>query len=192
MTDEIERFFDTADPWPDTMRALRAVLSATPLVETWKWRSPVYCHAGSNVAILWNFRQAATLGFFRGALLTDPEGMLLQHGPNTRAARVARFTSPAEVQEAGDRIRAWVDEAIALVDSGTTVPMPPDDLDLPDELTDRLAADPDLAAAWDALTPGRRRGYVIHVAGAKQSATRAARIEKHAPRILQGKGMHDR
>ena len=190
--DRIGNFFDALTTWPEEMRALRRILDASPLDPAWKWRSPVWCHDGANVAILWPFREAASLGFFMGVLLTDPDGLLQQHGPNTRSARVARFRSVAEVEAAAGWIADAVAEAIDFEQRGVKVDLPPDDLDLPVELQDRLDADTAFRDAWNALTPGRRRGYVVLISGAKKAETRMARIEKHAPRILKGKGLHDR
>ena len=190
--DRIDAFFDRPDRWGAELRALRALLLAAGLDETWKWRSPVYCEGGGNVAIVWGFRDAATLGFFKGVLLKDADGHLCAPGPNSRSSRVARFTTTDQIEAASGWIAAYLAEAILLERQDATVDLPPDDLSLPDELAERLAADPDLSRAWDALTPGRRRGYVVQISGAKQSSTRAARIERHVPLILAGKGLHDR
>ena len=132
------------------------------------------------------------MGFFKGALLQDPQGRLDAPGPNSRSARQLAFTSPQEVTAAEPAIRDFVQQAIALEKAGKQVPRSDGLPSYPGELTERFARDPGLKAAFLRLTPGRQRGYLLHFAGAKQSATRTARIDKYAPAILDGKGMHDR
>lgn len=178
--------------WAAELAALRAVVLDCGLVEERKWNSPVYCWEGKNVAILWGFKEAATLGFFKGVLLEDPEERLVSHGPNSRSSLSLKFQDVARVLASEAVIREFVAQAIEVERAGRTVPKLEGDPDWPEELEVRLEADPALRAAFEALTPGRRRGYIIHFSGAKQSATRAARIEKHAVRILEGKGMQDR
>lgn len=185
-------FIDRSQRWPAELAALRAILLGTDLDEAFKWRQPVYTFEGANVAILWAFNESCGLGFFRGALMKDPEGLLVAPGANSRAARKIPFTSVGEIEAGADMIRAYVSEAIAIQKAGLTVDMPKDDLEPPAELTDALDADPELRWAWEALTPGRRRGYILHVGEAKKTGTRKNRIEKHAPRILKGLGLHDR
>ena len=188
----VEAFYAEAERWREELAALRAILTATELEECWKWRSPCYTFQGGNVATVWGFRDACTLGFFKGVLLNDPEGLLEAPGENSRSSRVLKFTSLAEIEAGRARIEDFVAQSIGNEKAGRKVEMPPDDFDLPEELAERLEADPELGAAWDGLTPGRRRGWVLHVGQAKQSATRQTRIDKAAPKILAGKGMHDR
>ncbi len=188
----IDAFFAGSVRWHAELAALRAILRDTPLVEEWKWRSPCYTLDGDNVALLWAFRDDCRLGFFKGVLLKDPEGVLVAPGENSRSARSLNFTDVAGIARMEPVIRAYLAEAMANAAAGLKVDFPKDDLDPPEELTAMLEADPDLLAAFDALTPGRRRGWILHFAQPKQSATRTARIEKAAPRILAGKGMHDR
>ncbi|MDF0600652.1 YdeI/OmpD-associated family protein [Psychromarinibacter sp. C21-152] len=187
-----DRFFDRDTPWKAEKKRLREIVLDHPLTEELKWRQPVYCHAGGNVATIDGLKDRCVLSFFKGALLTDPEGMLEPPGPNSRSARYAPFTSLEEIDARADALHAYLDEAIENEKRGLSPEMPPDDLDLPEELAAALDADPALAEAWAALTPGRRRGWVIHVSGAKQAKTRTARVEKAAPRIRDGKGFHDR
>ena len=191
-TAKIEAFFDEADAWGGELRALRAVLRDCPVSEEWKWRSPVYTAHGGNVAILWGFKDYCGLGFFKGVLLKDPHGVLVQQGENSRSARLMKFHGVDEIAELEAVIRAYVAEAVANEKAGLKVDLPKDDLDYPEELVDRLDGDPDFRAAFEGLTPGRRRGWVLHFSGAKQAATRAARVDKAAPKILAGKGMQDR
>lgn len=195
MTDaekKIEAFYAGARAWKPELAALRKILEATPLEETFKWRSPCYTYEGANIATVWGFSDACTLGFFKGVLLKDPEGLLTAPGENSRSTRIARFTTLAALKAAAPVIKAYVAEAIEAEKAGKKVEFRKDDLEYPEELTRRIEEDPAFDEAFHALTPGRRRGYILHISQAKQSATRTARIDKHAARILAGKGMHDR
>ena len=127
-------------------------------------------------------------------ILTDPEGILQAPGENSRSGRLIPFTAVDQILAREATLKAYVNEAAELERAGAKVDFSTDrdDVQIPDELRAKLADDAAFKAAWDALTPGRKRGYLLHFTGAKQSATRTSRIEKHAPRILQGKGMHDR
>ena len=124
--------------------------------------------------------------------MKDPEGILVQQGENSRSARVMKFHGVDEIAEQDAVIRAYVAEAIANEKAGLKVDLPKDDLDYPEELVDRLDGDPEFRAAFEALTPGRQRGWVLHFSQPKQSKTRVSRIDKAAAKILAGKGMHDR
>jgi uncharacterized protein YdeI (YjbR/CyaY-like superfamily) len=188
----IDVFLEKAGAWREELAALRAILLDGPLDEAFKWRQPCYTFEGANVAILWGFKAFCGVGFFKGVLMKDPEGVLAAPGENSRATRVLRFTGPDEIAAGEATLRAYVQEAVAVEKAGLKVAFAKDDLEWPEELIARLDTDPALREAFEALTPGRRRGYVLHVSQAKQPATRAARIEKWAPRILEGKGMHDR
>ena len=188
----IETFFAKSRKWRDELLALRKLLLDCGLAEEFKWRSPVYTAHGGNVAILWGFKDYCGLGFFKGVLLKDPEGILVAQGENSRTARIVKFTSVAEIAARQAALKDYIREAVQIEKAGLRVDLPKDDLDYPAELIDRLNGDPDFRAAFEALTPGRQRGYVLHFSQPKQSATRASRIDKAAPRILAGKGMHDR
>ncbi|RST87597.1 hypothetical protein EJC49_04805 [Aquibium carbonis] len=142
--------------------------------------------------LLWGFKEECRLGFFKGVLLKDPEGILVAPGENSRSSRTLNFTGTVEIERLANVISAYVREAIDLEKAGLKVDLPKDDLDLPAELITALDQDDALRAAFETLTPGRRRGWILHVSQPKQSATRRSRIEKAAPRILAGKGLHDR
>lgn len=187
-----EKFFDRDTPWKPEKRALREIVLSQPLTEELKWRQPVYCWNGANVATIDGFKDRCVLSFFKGVLLKDPENILVAPGPNSRSARFAAFTSLQDIQDRAETLKAYLAEAIEIEKSGLKPDLPDDDFDLPAELTDALDADPALAEAWEALTPGRRRGWVLQISGAKQAGTRAARVEKAIPKILQGRGIHDR
>ena len=141
--------------------------------------------------IMQEMKDFLALMFFKGALLNDPAKILESQGPNSRSALRVCFTSTDQVEQLADTITAYVDEAITVEAAGLTVEPAPA-LELVSELTERLAGDPELSAAFESLTPGRQREYNMHFSDAKQSATRVARIDKYAPKILAGKGMRDR
>ncbi len=178
--------------WADVLRPLRAVCRASGLEERIRWGQPCYAAEGRNVALISAFNDYCALSFFQGALLSDPHGLLERPGPNSRAARRIRFTEPSQVFAVEDRIAAWLREGAELARSGARVPAPAAVEPVPEELRELLDADPELAEAFDALTPGRRRSHALYVAGARQAATRRNRAARCAPKILAGKGFHER
>ncbi len=190
MDPKVDAYLKRSRKWPEEMAALRPVLLECGLTEQIKWGKPCYSHDGHNIVIMQEMNDFLSLMFFKGALLRDPEGVLREQGANTRSALRIEFTSVDEVDDLADTVRSYVDEAIAVEDAGLEVE-PAAEPDLADELRERLADDPDLAAAFDDLTPGRRRGYNLYIAGAKKSETRASRVERCVPKILAGKGLHD-
>ena len=191
MNPEVDDYIARARQWPDELAAMRTVLLRTGLTEELKWRQPCYSHEGTNIVIMGEMKAGMTLGFFKGELLDDPEHLLVDNGPNSRSVKRLFFTSVAEVKKLAPTVRKFVKNAVAVEEAGLTVGPPPE-LELCDELAEALAADPALSEAFDALTPGRRRYYNIHISEAKQSATRVARIEKCRPKIMAGKGLQDR
>ncbi|MTH78003.1 YdeI/OmpD-associated family protein [Paracoccus aestuariivivens] len=189
---EVDTIFRNLTDWQDELAALRDLLLASALTEEFKWRSPVYTYNGGNVAIIWGFKDRATLGFFKGVLLSDPEGLLEAPGENSRTSRVINFTDVARIKALEPVLNAYICEAIEIEKVGTRIDLPKDDLEYPVELVDRLDGDAEFRTAFDALTPGRRRSWVLHISQAKQPATRVSRIDKAAPLIHAGKGMNGR
>ena len=178
--------------WAEPLVALRKLLQSTELVEEMKWGSPCYTLDGKNVIMLASRKDACAMSFMKGLGLTDEKGLLEKPGPNTRVARLVKFQSLRDVQDALPHLQSLIAQAIELERAGKEI-IPEDQTDaIPEELTERLDNDPELAQAFEALTPGRKRSYYIHISGAKQSATRARRVEKCIPKILAGKGFHDR
>lgn len=173
------------------MRALRDVLRACDLDETVKWAKPCYVHDGRNIAIVQPMRDLLALMFFQGALIADPAGMLRDQGPNSRSARRLEFTSVDDVTDMAAAVRDYVAEAISVERSGRSVPAP-SSVASAEELQQRLDGDTALRAAFDALTPGRRREYHLYVGGAKQATTRRSRVDACVPKILAGRGLRDR
>lgn len=179
--------------WTKELVALRQIILACGYTEELKWSMPCYTIDGKNVLILTAFKDFCSLNFFKGSLIKDHNNVLVRAGENTEAARLFKFTNIKEVIEQEDIIKAYLFEAIEIEKSGLKVPKKDaTSLELPEELIDIFQHNPDVKAAFDALTPGRQRGYQIHFSGAKQSTTRLARIEKYIPHILAGKGFHDR
>ena len=188
--------FDTPEcstrRWSAGLDNLRHILLAAGLSEHVKWGHPCYMHAGRNIAIFGAFRDDFRLTFFNAALLADPEAILEKQGPNTRHPDMIRFTDVAQVALLEPVIRVYLREATGFAEAGIRAPKEVRDLILPDELVDAMDADPDLAEAFHALTPGRQKSYVFALNTAKTSATRVARITKFRGHILIGKGALER
>jgi uncharacterized protein YdeI (YjbR/CyaY-like superfamily) len=178
--------------WSAEFAALRQLCLASGFNEELKWGQACYDLNGRNVVVIHGFKDYCALLFFKGALLRDPKGILIQQTKNVQAGRQIRFTSLAEIKRQRAAVMDYLREAIAVEKSGAKVKMKSAaQFTVPGEFQNRLDNDPAVAKAFRALTPGRQRGYLLHFAGAKQSATRAARVEKHAPRILKGLGLND-
>ena len=178
--------------WSAEFAALRQLCLASGLNEELKWGQACYDLDGGNVVLIHGFKDYCALLFMKGALLKDPKGILVQQTKNVQAARQIRFVALADINKQKAAVKAYIVEAIAVEKSGAKVEMKGTaEFDMPEEFLTRLNDDSKLAKAFHALTPGRQKGYLLHFAGAKQSATRAARVEKHAPRILQGLGLDD-
>jgi uncharacterized protein YdeI (YjbR/CyaY-like superfamily) len=178
--------------WSAEFAALRRLCLASGLNEELKWGQACYDLNGGKVVLIHGFKDYCALLFMKGALLKDPKGILVQQTKNVQAARQIRFAALAEINRQKAVLKTYISEAIAVEKSGAKVEMKSAaQFDMPEEFLKRLDDDPSLAEAFHALTPGRQKGYLLHFAGAKQSVTRAARVEKHAPRILRGLGLDD-
>lgn len=177
--------------WTEPMVALREVLAESALVETTKWGAPCYTLDGKNVAMLTALNHYCAISFFKGSLLDDPEGMLVPPGPHSQAARLLKFTSIEQVRDQRAMAVEFVAQAIEVERSGRRVEFRSDE-PVPDELRAVFDADPAVGAAFEQLTPGRRRSYVLHVSSAKQAKTRASRAERCIEKILAGKGFNER
>ena len=178
--------------WRAQYVALRRLCLASGLNEELKWGKACYDLKGSNVVLIHGFKDYCALLFMKGALLKDPKGVLVQQTTNVQAARQIRFTSLADIKKQETLIAAYIKDAIAIEKSGAKVKMKTlAQFDVPEEFQKCLDDEPKLADAFHALTPGRQKGYLLHFAAAKQSATRAARVQKHVPRILKGLGLDD-
>lgn len=178
--------------WAGEFAALRTLCLASGLDEQLKWGQACYHLDGHNVVLIHGFKDYCALLFMKGALLKDPERILIQQTPNVQAARQIRFTSLTDIGKRKAAIRTYIKEAMAAEKSGAQVKMKDvSQFDVPEEFRVRMREDPRLAKAFKALTPGRQKGYLLHFAQAKRPATRAARVQKHAPRILEGLGLDD-
>jgi uncharacterized protein YdeI (YjbR/CyaY-like superfamily) len=191
MNPDVDDYINRSGQWPGEMTALRPILLDGGLTEEIKWGKPCYTREGKNIAIMQEMKDFLALMFFKGALLTDPAGVLRAQGPNSRSALRIEFTSVDDVTRLTDTVAAYVDEAIAVEAAGLEVGPAPE-LVLVEELQQRLDDDPALRTAFESLTPGRQREYNLIISDAKQASTRAARVDKYTPRILEGKGLRDR
>lgn len=181
--------FENSKTWRAEICALRELLLETELTEELKWYQPCYTLGGKNVAIIGKLKDCCVLSFFKGALLADANGVLEMPGPNSQAGRVIRFRSADDVRRLSPVIRDLLQQAIEVERSGRKVTlMSIEERELPPELEEAFASYKGLREAFDALTPGRRRYYLMHFSSAKQSATRIARIERAIPAIMEGKG----
>lgn len=191
MNADVDKFLKKSKQWQGEIAKLRAILLKTKLEEDFKWRLPCYCHNGSNVVIIQPFKSCLGMMFFKGTLLKDPKKLLVDNGPNSQASRRFEFRSVDEIVKMEPTIKAYIKEAMALEDSGAKVEFKKTPSPLPEELKKVFSKEPKLKTAFNSLTPGRQRAYLLHFNSAKQSATRLSRIEKCAPRILKGQGMND-
>lgn len=178
--------------WSRGLKDLRRICLKAGLVETVKWAHPCYMHAGRNIAIIGALRSDFRLNFMNAALMKDPEGLLEPQGPNTRHPGMIRFTRNAQVARMEPVILAYLAEAMGYAEAAIKPPREQHELDLPNELVEAMDSDPELAAAFHNLTPGRQRSYVINLNAAKTAATRRSRIAKFRNGILSGKGATER
>jgi uncharacterized protein YdeI (YjbR/CyaY-like superfamily) len=181
-----------AEKWQKETDKLRKILLDCDLVEELKWGKPCFTYQQKNVAIVIPLKDACALSFFKGALLKDAKHLLQRIGEHTQAGRWIKFTSVKEISALQPTLRSYICEAVQVEQSGRKVPLKKaSDYVVPEELQVRLNAAPKLKAAFEALTPGRRRSYIFHVSAAKQAKTRAARAEKCVPMILSGRGFNE-
>jgi uncharacterized protein YdeI (YjbR/CyaY-like superfamily) len=178
--------------WAAEIAAMRRVLAGVAMTEECKWGKPTYTVDGKNIVIMQGFKEYFALGFVQGALLEDPQELLVQLG-QVHAGRVMKFTSAKEITAKAATIRAYVRQAIAVEKAGMRMkPKKTSDYPVPDELRERFRKDARFKRAFEALTPGRQRSYLYHIGAAKQSATRMARIDKAMPAIFAGRGFLER
>ena len=178
--------------WTDGLDNLRRICLDVGLKETVKWAHPCYIHAGRNIAIFGAYRGDFRLSFMNPGLVRDTEGVLLPQGPNSQTPGTIRFTAVGQVGEMEPVIRAYLRQLMDHAEAGTRPPKVEREIDMPDELTVALDADPVLAEAFRALTPGRQKSYMFNLNQTKQSATRVARIEKFREKIIAGKSAMER
>lgn len=192
MHKNVDQFLKNSKQWQEEITKLRAILLKTKLEENFKWGLPCYGYNGNNVAIIQPFKACLAMMFFKGTLLKDTKKVLVANGPNSQASRRFEFRSVQEITQLTPTIKAYIQEAIAIAESGQKVKFKKRPILVPDELKTMFAKNPKLKKAFDSLTPGRQRAYILHFSSAKQSSTRQSRIEKYTSRILEGKGISDR
>jgi uncharacterized protein YdeI (YjbR/CyaY-like superfamily) len=177
--------------WTEVLQTLRNIVLDCGLTEELKWSVPCYTFQNSNIAIVAAFNDYAVLSFFKGALLRDDNGLLIQQTENMQSARQIRFTNVQDIIELEPVLKAYVYEAIEVEKAGLKVETKPNQTPIPEELQQSFAENPDFKVAFERLTAGRQRGYLLHFSQPKQAQTRAARIEKCMLRIFDGKGLND-
>jgi uncharacterized protein YdeI (YjbR/CyaY-like superfamily) len=189
---KVDFYFNKAKHWQEELKELRKILLACPLTEELKWGKPCYSFEKSNIVLIHDFKEYCALLFFKGALLKDAKGILIQQTANVQAARQIRFTSVQEIVRLKPVLKAYVDEAIKVEKAGLKVVLKTTaEFSIPEEFKNKLNKNHALKKAFEALTPGRQRAYILYFSAAKQSQTREARIEKYTQPILDGKGLND-
>jgi len=192
MNPKVDFYFNEAGKWQQSIEQLRSIVLDCGLMEELKWGCPCYTHEGNNIVLIHVFKEYCALLFFKGALLNDPHGILVQQTRNVQAARQLRFTEVKRVTKMSRNIKAYIYEAIEVEKAGLKVSLKKtNEFPMPEELKSRLNKSKTLKAAFEALTPGRQRAYLLYFSQAKQVKTREARIEKYTQHILSGKGLND-
>jgi len=189
---KVDWFFTRAAEWHEEFEKLRTIILECGLTEELKWGCPCYTFEKRNIVLMHGFKEYCALLFFKGALLKDAKGILVQQTKNVQAARQIRFTTVPEIVKLKPTLQAYIHEAIEVERAGLKVPLKKTkEFSIPEEFQNRLKTDAVLKRAFSALTPGRQRGYLLYFSQPKQSQTRAARVEKSLPQILKGKGLND-
>jgi len=192
MNSKVDFYFSKAKKWQEELEKLRMIVLDCPLTEELKWGVPCYTFQKSNIVLIHVFKEYCALLFFKGALLNDANGILIQQTKNVQAARQIRFTNVREIVEMKTILKAYIYEAIEVEKAGLKVNFKKTlEYKIPEELQRKLDETPALKTAFYALTPGRQRGYIFYFSQAKQSKTRESRIEKCKKQILNGKGLND-
>lgn len=189
---KVDVFLSKAGKWREAFERLRMIILDCELTEELKWGKPCYTFQGSNIVLMHGFKEYCALLFLKGALLKDASAILITQTENVQSARQIRFTSDREVQEMAAVLKTYIQEAIAVEQAGLKVEFKETaEFAMPAEFQDKLNKAPALKTAFDALTPGRQRAYLLHFSAPKQSKTRESRVEKCVQRILDGKGLND-
>src|ERR1043166_4300368 len=192
MNPDVDWYFSKAKKWREESEKLRTIVLDCGLTEESKWGKPCYTFQESNIVLIHGFKEYCALLFFKGALLKDAKGILIQQTENVQAARQIRFTSVREIVSMEAILKAYIKEAIEVEKVGLKVNLKKvSDFKIPEEFQNKLDEMPALKSAFDSLTPGRQRGYILYFSGAKQSKTRESRVEKCMQQILNGKGLND-
>ncbi|MCB0668813.1 MAG: YdeI family protein [Saprospiraceae bacterium] len=192
MNPKVDPFFNHAKNWREEFEELRTIVLECGLEEGLKWGKPCYTFQGNNVVLIHGFKEYCALLFHKGALLNDTDEILIQQTENVQSARQIRFTGLKEIKAQKEILKNYIYEAIEVERAGLKVKMKKtSEFEMPAEFEKKLEESPELKEAFEGLTPGRQRGYLLYFAQAKQSKTRESRIEKYRPHILEGKGLND-
>ena len=192
MNPKVDFYFNKATKWKEEIEKLRTIILDCHLVEELKWGSPCYTFEKSNIVLIHVFKEYCALLFFKGAVLKDPNGILIQQTANVQAARQIRFTNVKEIVKLKTVLKAYIYEAIAVEEAGIKVEFKKTtEFSIPEELQKKLDKSSALKTAFNGLTPGRQRAYILYFSQPKQSKTREARVEKCIPQIISGKGLND-
>jgi uncharacterized protein YdeI (YjbR/CyaY-like superfamily) len=189
---KVDEFLSKSKQWQEEFKKLRTTILDCELTEEFKWGKPCYTFEGENIVLIHGFKEYCALLFFKGALLHDSHDILIQQTENVQAARQIRFTNIKEIVEMESIIKSYINEAIEVEKSGLEVNLKETrEYTIPEEFKNKLNEMHDLKTAFEALTPGRQRAYILYFSSPKQSVTRKSRIEKFIPQILSGKGLND-
>lgn len=189
---KVDFFFNKTQPWQEEYKKLRKIVLDCELTEELKWGQPCYSSEGKNIVLIHGFKEYCALLFMKGALLKDPKGILIQQTENVQAARQVRFTNLKEIVKLEPVLKATIAQAIEVEKAGLKVQLKKtSEFKMPEEFKKKLEENPALKTAFQALTPGRQRGYLLYFSAPKQSQTRESRIEKCVKPILKGKGLND-
>ena len=192
MNPKVDFYFTKAGKWKEEIEQLRTIVLGCGLAESLKWGCPCYSLEDRNIVLIHVFKEYCALLFFKGALLKDTGGILIQQTENVQAARQLRFTRVQEIVKMKATIKAYVRDAVEVEKAGLKVELKKtSEYSIPEEFQARFKVDKNLKIAFEALTPGRQRAYIYHFSQAKLSKTREARVEKYIPKILDGKGLDD-
>jgi len=192
MNPKVDFYFGKSQKWQAELEKLRTIVLDSPLTEELKWGVPCYALQKKNIVLIHEFKDYCALLFVKGALLKDPDGILVQQTENVQSARQIRFTNVREIVELEPILKAYIAEAIEVEKAGLKVNFKKaEEFSIPDEFLSKLEENPDLESAFYALTPGRQRAYLLYFSAPKQSKTREARVEKYMPQILSGRGLND-
>jgi uncharacterized protein YdeI (YjbR/CyaY-like superfamily) len=192
MNPKVDWFFTKATKWQKEFEKLRTIILDCDLAEELKWGQPCYTYQKSNIVLMHGFKDYCALLFFKGALLKDKKGILIQQTENVQAARQVRFTNVKEIDKLKTTLKAYIYEAVEVEEAGLKVNFKKtSEFKIPEEFQKKLDKNRTLKTAFEALTPGRQRAYLFYFSQAKQSKTREARVEKCMPQILNGKGLDD-
>ncbi|WP_374446041.1 YdeI family protein [Epilithonimonas sp.] len=191
MNSKVDEHINQSKQWKDEMKALRTIILDCQLAEDLKWGKPCYSFQGKNIVIIQGFKDYFALLFFKGGLMKDSKHLLVKMGENTQAGRQMRFENVQDILDKKTIIKDYIFEAVEIEERGEKVEIKREATPVPEEFQSKLNESPELKSAFESLTPGRQRAYLIHFSAPKQSKTRESRIEKSIPNILDGKGMND-